>query len=154
MIALARVDERLIHGQVAYAWSIAYPSDAIIVVDEPSSKDDMQKALLKMACPKNLKCFVTDENKCVELLNKYPNKRFILVAKHPKSFLEIMNKGIKINSVNIGGIYYKEGRKQYTNTVYLDDDTKDIIIKIHDLGAYIDGRTTPSDAELNLYSKL
>ena len=48
MIALARVDERLIHGQVAYAWSIAYPSDAIIVVDEPSSKDDMQKALLRL----------------------------------------------------------------------------------------------------------
>ena len=154
MVTLSRVDERLIHGQVAYAWTKAYPSDAIIVIDDESAKDDMQKALLKMACPKNMKCFIANKEQSVELLNKYPNKKFFLVAKHPQSFLYLLEHGIKIDSVNVGGIYYKEGRNQYTNTVYLDEKTKDIILKIHDLGVYIDGRTTPSDSELDLVCKL
>ena len=153
MITLSRIDERLIHGQVAYSWTLAYPSDAIIVVDGPSSKDDMQKMLLKMACPKNLKCFIADEEESIKILNKYPNKKFFLVAKHPKSFLYLFENGIEMKSINVGGIYFKEGRKQYTNTVYLDEETKDVIIKIHDKGIYIDGRTTPSDAELDLFSK-
>lgn len=153
MITLARVDERLIHGQVAYAWTMAYPSDAIIVVDGFSAQDDMQKMLLKMACPKNLKCFITDEEKCVELLNKYPNKRFFLVTKHPKSYLRIIENGIEFKSINVGGIYFKEGRTQYTNTVYLDEETKEIIQKINSHNVYIDGRTTPSDAKLDLMTK-
>lgn len=153
MITLARVDERLIHGQVAYSWTMAYPSDAIIVVDEFSAQDDMQKMLLKMACPKNLKCFITNEEKCVELLNKYPNKRFFLVTKHPKSYLRIIEEGIKFKSINVGGIYFKEGRTQYTNTVYLDEETKEIIQKISNHDVYIDGRTTPSDAKLDLMTK-
>lgn len=154
MITLSRVDERLIHGQVAYSWTLAYPSDAIIAIDGSSAKDDMQKMLLKMACPKNLKCFIADEEKSIEILNKYPSKRFFLVAKHPKSFLYLIEHGIEMNNINIGGIYFKEGRKQYTNTVYLDEETIDVIKKIHDKGVYIDGRTTPSDAELDLFSKL
>lgn len=153
MITLARVDERLIHGQVAYSWTKAYPSDAVIAIDSQSAKDDMQKTLLKMACPKNMKCFVASEEQSVEILNKYPNKKFFLVAKHPKSYLYLLEHGIKTDSVNVGGIYFKEGRKQYTNTVYLDEETKDIILKIHDKGVYIDGRTTPSDPELDLICK-
>ena len=69
MITLARVDERLIHGQVAYSWTKAYPSDAVIAIDSQAAKDDMQKTLLKMACPKNMKCFVASEEQSVEILN-------------------------------------------------------------------------------------
>lgn len=76
-----------------------------------------------------MKCFVASEEQSVEILNKYPNKKFFLVAKHPKSYLYLLEHGIKMDSVNVGGIYFKEGRKQYTNTVYLDEETKDIILK-------------------------
>lgn len=154
MISLARVDERLIHGQVAYAWSIAYPADALIVVDEQAAKDRLQESLLKMACPRTLKCFVAGETRAIELIKKYPNKRFILVAKHPKSFLELMENGIEMKSVNVGGIYYKEGRRQVTNTVYLDEETTDVLKKIGARGVYLDGRTTPSDGDLDLMTKL
>lgn len=154
MITLSRVDERLIHGQVAYAWTLAYPSDAIIVIDEPSSKDSFAKSLLEMACPKSLKCFVYDVQNAVNLLNKYPNKKFFLVAKHPKIFLELIEHGIELNKVNIGGLYYQDGRKQYSKTIYLDEYTITILKKLDSLNVYLDGRTTPTDAELNLSLKL
>lgn len=154
MIALSRVDERLIHGQVAFAWTFQYKADAIVVVDAPSANDKMSKSLLEMACPRTMKCFVLDEEKSIALLKKYPNKKFFLVAKHPKTFLTLIENGIEMKSVNIGGIYYKEGRQQVTNTVFLDDETKEVLHKIHDKGIYLDGRTTPSDAELDLAKKI
>ncbi len=95
MITLARVDERLIHGQVAYAWTMVYPSDAIIVVDQEAEKDALQRSLLEMACPRTMKCFIANDNKSVEILKKY-----------------------------------------------------------HERGVYLDGRTTPSDNELDLFTKL
>ena len=39
MINLIRIDERLVHGQVAFAWSVAYPSDAILVMDPGAAGD-------------------------------------------------------------------------------------------------------------------
>ena len=154
MITLARVDERLIHGQVAYAWTMVYPSDAIIVVDQEAEKDALQRSLLEMACLRTMKCFIANESKSVEILKKYPKKKFFLVAKHPQSFLTIMKQGIEMKNINIGGIYFKEGRKQITNTVFLDQKSMDILKELHERGVYLDGRTTPSDNELDLFTKL
>lgn len=50
-IKLVRIDERLIHGQVAYSWSVEYQVDEIVVVDDELVHDDMQKMLLEMAVP-------------------------------------------------------------------------------------------------------
>ena len=101
-----------------------------------------------------LKCFIANESKSVEILKKYPKKKFFLVAKHPQSFLTIMKQGIEMKNINIGGIYFKEGRKQITNTVFLDQKSMDILKELHERGVYLDGRTTPSDNELDLFTKL
>ena len=63
MITIARIDERLIHGQVAYAWTVAYKSEAIMVIDNEIAKDKFQISLLQMACPAGVKCFICDEDK-------------------------------------------------------------------------------------------
>ena len=53
-----RIDDRLIHGQVAYAWTVAYKSEAIMVIDNEIAKDKFQISLLQMACPAGVKCFI------------------------------------------------------------------------------------------------
>lgn len=67
MITVARIDERLIHGQVAYAWTVEYKSQAVMVIDDEVAKDAFEKTLLEMACPKGLKCFLWSAKK--KLLN-------------------------------------------------------------------------------------
>lgn len=152
MINLFRIDERLVHGQVAFAWSVAYPSDAILVVDSEAASDPLQKQLLKLACPRSMKCFVTDENGGVDILKKYQSKRFLVVAKHPRIALDILNQGVHFDSLNVGGLYSKEGRTQITKTVFVDDDIRAILKEIHDKNVYLDGRTTPRDNSLDLFT--
>ena len=154
MINLIRIDERLVHGQVAFAWSVAYPSDAILVMDPGAAGDSLQKQLLKLACPKSMKCFVTDAEGGLHMLKKYGSKRFLVVAKHPKYALYLLENGIQFDSLNVGGLYFKEDRKQITKTVYVDEETDDILRRIHGYGVYLDGRTTPRDNSLDLFTLL
>lgn len=150
MITIARIDERLIHGQIAYAWTMEYKSHAVMAIDEEAAKDSFQKTLLEMACPKDLKCFVVGKEKAVELLKKYENKKIFIVVKDPAILLYLVENGISIPSINVGGLYFKEGRKQISKTIYLDDVLTENFQKLHDLGVELETRTTPRDAKTDL----
>lgn len=154
MITIARIDERLIHGQVAYSWTVAYKSDAVVAIDEEAAANKFQKDLLMFACPKNMKCFVVGEEKAAELLAKYPGKKFFLVAKYPSVFLRLAEAGIKIDSVNVGGIYFKPGRRQITKTVFVDEELASDLKKMHDMGITLDFRSAPSDKGADLVKLL
>ena len=134
MITIARIDERLIHGQVAYAWTVAYKSEAIMVIDNEIAKDKFQISLLQMACPAGVKCFICDEDKAVELLKKYEKRKIFVVVKHPGTLLSICKKGCSLEAVNVGGLYFKEGRRQISKTVYVDPEMEEIFRELDSLG--------------------
>lgn len=66
-VVMARVDERLIHGQMATAWLKKYPAQVVIVVDDASANDSLQTMLLQMAVSGRMKCEVTTLTKAKEL---------------------------------------------------------------------------------------
>ncbi|MDH6365930.1 MULTISPECIES: PTS sugar transporter subunit IIB [unclassified Breznakia] len=150
MITITRIDERLIHGQVAFAWTTAYKVDVVMVVDNEVSKDDFQKSLLEMACPAGLKCLVVDDEKAVKFLERNENKRFFIVVKEPGVLVKMMNNGVTFDSINVGGIYFKEGRRQLSKTVYVDDAMVEDFKKLDANGVALDVRTTPSDTSEDL----
>lgn len=145
MIIIARIDERLIHGQVAYAWSVAYKSEAIMVIDDEVAKDDFQKSLLQLACPPQIKCLIYDEDKAVEMLKKYEKRKIFIVVKHPKTLLRLAKDDVGLTSVNVGGLYYKEGRRPLAKTIYVDEELEQVFRELNQLGVKLETRTTPTD---------
>jgi mannose/fructose/N-acetylgalactosamine-specific phosphotransferase system component IIB len=154
MITIARIDERLIHGQVAYAWSVAYKSEGIMVIDNEVAKDIFQVSLLQMACPKGVKCIICDEEKAAELLKKYEKRKLFVVVKHPSALLSICEKGIELKEINVGGLYYKEGRRQLSKTVYVDAEMESVFRKLSEMGIKLENRTTPTDTKEDLMELL
>lgn len=150
MISLIRIDERLIHGQVAYSWSTAYQADAVIALDAEAANNPLQKQLLELAAPKSLKCYVLDEVGTVSLLKKNQETKFIIVTKSPKSILFLIENNIEIKSINVGGLYFKPGRRKVTKTVYLDDELEQELLVLNQRGVELDGRTAPTDKNLDL----
>ena len=55
MIKLLRVDERLIHGQVAFAWTNSLKADCILIVNDAVAADKLRSNSLKMAAPAGVK---------------------------------------------------------------------------------------------------
>lgn len=154
MITIARIDERLIHGQVAFAWTTAYKSQAIMVIDEQVSKDAFQKSLLEMACPTGLKCFIVDLSRAVELLKKHESKKIFIVVKHPSTYLSLIKAGIKLSSINVGGLYFRDARRPLSKTVYVDDEMCSIFKQLHDEYVALEIRVTPSDTSVDLMKLL
>ena len=60
MISLFRIDDRLIHGQVAMAWSKAANADIIIAVDKTAANDQLQKMALLLAKPSGVEAKIID----------------------------------------------------------------------------------------------
>ncbi|MFW2168271.1 PTS sugar transporter subunit IIB, partial [Enterobacter cloacae complex sp.6722794] len=69
IIALARVDDRLIHGQVATRWTKEMRVKRIIVVSDEVAKDTVRSTLLKQVAPPGVTAHVVDVDKCVRVYN-------------------------------------------------------------------------------------
>ena len=117
-IALARIDDRLIHGQVVTVWSKETKCQRIIVCNDDVANDEIRKTLLTQVAPPGVKSHVV-EDKAIKVINnpKYENDIVLLLFTNPTDVLRLVDAGIDIKSVNIGGMSFKEGKIQITPAI-------------------------------------
>lgn len=155
-IVLARIDDRLIHGQVATVWTKVTNCQRIIVCDDDVASDSIRSTLLKQVAPPGIKSSVVSVDKGVRAYNnpKYENDKCMLLFTNPASVLRMVEAGVNIKSVNIGGMSFKEGKKQITNAVSVNDDDIAAFKALHAKGIELEIRKVDSDAKVDLMSVL
>ena len=123
-VVLARVDDRLIHGEVVTAWTPTMRANRIIIVDDEVSKDEFNVRVVKALAPAGTKVFVYDVEKAADRLMR-PGKageRLIVLAKTPITFDRLVKAGVPIKEVNLGGAGIRNKRQPFINNVALDPD--------------------------------
>jgi PTS system N-acetylgalactosamine-specific IIB component/PTS system mannose-specific IIB component len=154
-IVVTRIDERLIHGQVAYSWSVAYQVTEFIVIDDGVATDPTQLLLLSLAVPSGKRHAILSVEDAVKyLVEQSDQEKTFIVVKSPRVLLSLIEKGIILPSINVGGMYYKVGKQEISKTVYLDEEDKSIFLKIRDYGIPCEIRTSPNDTSIDLFSKI
>lgn len=155
-IVLARIDDRLIHGQVATVWSKATNCQRIIVCDDEVAKDKIRSTLLKQVAPAGIKSHVVDLAKAVRVYNnpKYENDRCLLLFTNPSSVLYLVENGVPIKSVNIGGMSFHEGKKQVSSAVSVDQEDIDAFNKLHEKGIELEVRKVDTDKKQDMMDLL
>lgn len=125
-IGLARIDDRLIHGQVATRWTKETNVTRIIVVSDEVAADTVRKTLLTQVAPPGVTAHVVDVAKMIRVYNnpKYAGERVMLLFTNPTDVERIVEGGVKITSVNIGGMAFRQGKTQVNNAISVDE--KDI----------------------------
>lgn len=135
-INLARVDERLIHGQVMLTLSQRNGVNSIFVVDDVVAKDKFMKDLYKSAGSRTgKKTIVMTIDKAKFYWDEYEFKDYsaIVIAKTIKVFYELAKHGIPITELNLGGIAKKsEDDVQVYSTVYIDAEDAKMLREMHD----------------------
>lgn len=126
-VNLARVDERLIHGQVMMTLSQKAGVNSIFVVDEAVAKDKFMRDLYKSAGGRTgQKTIVITPEKAVHYWDKFEFKDYecILLTKTVSVIYDLVKKGIPMNELNIGGIAQKDPEKDLlvTKSVYLNKE--------------------------------
>ncbi len=111
-IGLTRIDDRLIHGQVATRWTKETNVQRIIVVSDEVANDHVRKTLLTQVAPPGVTAHVVDVDKMVRVWNnpKYGQDRVMLLFTNPTDVLRVVEQGVDIKTVNIGGMAFRQGK--------------------------------------------
>ena len=155
-IGLARIDDRLIHGQVATRWTKETKVNRIIVVNDEVDKDTVRKTMLKQAAPPGVTAHVVNVAKMVRVYNnpEYNDDRVMLLFTNPTDALYLVEAGLDIKSVNIGGMAYREGKKQITSAVSVDDKDIAAFQKLASLNVELDVRKVSNDRQADMIDLL
>ena len=153
MVKLLRLDERLIHGQIAIKWSRHLSVNRILVLNDEAAKNDLIKKSLMMAAPSNLKVAITSMDEGIELLNdpRGESLNILVLVKTPQDVLEILDRAKGIKTVNIGNYgrvaprIGTEPRKTFRSNLYLYDSEISTLKKILETGVECVYQTTPED---------
>lgn len=144
-----RIDERLIHGQVAAMWTGTLKVTRIMVVDNEVVKNDFKKRMLKMACPSGVKLSILDTATATQNINirKYEGDRIFVIVKGPEVLEELINKGFPLKEVNVGNMSGGAGTRQVKKTVCITEDDDRAFRYLNDKGVYLYTQMVPSEAK-------
>ncbi len=147
-VCAIRIDERLIHGQVATLWQGIWNCNRIMVIDEKSANDPILKSVLRIACPSNVKLSVIDADKAAENLKsgKYGNEKITIVTKNPGNIVSLINNGFIPNiEITVGNMSSGNEKKRINKNICVtDEDIKNFKI-LSDNGLKIVQQLVPSE---------
>ena len=101
MIKHLRIDNRLIHGQVAVTWMNNIGADKIIVCNDKVAADPIQKMALPMAARGNT-VYVLTIDETIKYAQEHPEETMFIIAKFPTDALAILKSGLEVERVNVG----------------------------------------------------
>lgn len=152
VIGLARIDDRLIHGQVATRWTKETNVKRIIVVSDEVAADKVRSTLLTQVAPPGVTAHVVDIAKMLRVYNnpKYAGERVMLLFTNPTDVERIVEGGVKITSVNIGGMAFRQGKTQVNNAISVDEKDIEAFNKLNARGIELEARKVSTDQKLKM----
>jgi len=123
-LALVRVDDRLIHGQVVVGWVRMAGATRIVVADDAVAKDEMQKTLMRFAAPPGVETSILPVEDAANALlhNAFPDDTIMLLTRGPQQLVQLMAAGVPLTRVDVGNVGGASGRTRLTKEVAAGPD--------------------------------
>lgn len=155
-IELARIDDRFIHGQVLTKWVKLRPINRIIIVSDAVAQDEMRKTLVLSVAPPNIKASAVTVDKMVRAYQspRYTNDSVMLLFERPEDIVELVEKGVQLKEINVGGMRFEKNRQQITKAVSVSPSNVEAFKKLHELGVRLELRQLPGDTSIDFYQEL
>lgn len=152
-IKLARLDTRLLHGQVATAWTPDSKANRIIVVSDAVAKDELRKSLIQQAAPNNVRANIVPISKMIEVAkdDRFGGVDAFLLFETVEDVLTAVEGGVPIKSLNVGSMAHSEGKTMVNKVLSMDKNDVAAFEKLRDLGVEFDVRKVPNDSKANLF---
>ncbi len=151
-LALVRIDDRLVHGQVVEGWVPHLKIQEVVVVSEEAAGDPTQVMLMRLALPDSVGLQVVGIEPAASTLKGAAAgpRRVMALAPGPQEILALLEKGVAIKDVNIGGLHYMAGKLQLGRAVYLSAPDMKALLAIATRGVQLEGRGIPSDPPVDI----
>lgn len=155
-VVLARIDDRLIHGQVVTGWLKLTNGNKIYIVDDKLKNDAMMQTILKTAAPVGTKVFVQSQAECAAALKKegQPNERIVILAKTPQVFEYLIDEGAAFPQIILGGMGMTGNRQRFYKNIAASEEEIECMRRIVAKGTEIIYQLVPDEASKNIKTLL
>lgn len=153
MIAQLRVDDRLIHGQVALVWTKELNTPGIIVANDNAANNQMVQMTLKMATPTGKKLLIRTVDDAIKVFNnsKGANMRIFALTNSVKDALKIAQNVKDIEGINVANVgrFAKDANDavQLSSTLMLSQDELESLKELASLDIPVFNQVVPSNAK-------
>lgn len=145
-ILLTRIDNRLIHGQVATQWTSSIGANLILVANDDVAANTFRQGLMDMAAPNYAQTRYWTVQKTIETIHKASEaQKIFIVCENPQDVLKLVEGGVPIKKVNIGNMHMSEGKRQVVGSVAVDDKDVESFKKLQELGIELEIRKVPQE---------
>jgi len=144
-IVLARIDARLIHGQIYAMWCAGTKADVIAVADDDTAASSFQQSLMDMAVPAGVKTVYVSLPEAKEVLEDLKEERIFLITASPENLLTLLENGLTVSECVIGNMPMASGKRQITPAVAVDENDIHALKRIRDYGCTVSIRKLPGD---------
>lgn len=147
-----RIDDRLIHGQVATMWSNRLNVTRLMVVNDQVASNDVQKQVLRMATPAGIASSIISTEKALTNIkaNKYEGQNVLLIVKSPMDLLPFVDAGFDLPTVNVGNMSNRPGTEVLRPNISVNPDEKKAFETLLGDGIEITTIMTPDDKKTYL----
>lgn len=146
MIKMLRVDYRLLHGQVAFSWSQSLGIDAIFIISDTVKKDPLRLQALKLAKPEGTKVVVKNSDEAIKILQSGVTSKYkVFIICEDLSIVQKIVPYTEVKEINLGNIPFKDGKKQVSTSIFLDQNEAKIIKQLQQQGYKLYSQMVPND---------
>lgn len=144
-LSLIRIDDRLIHGQVVLGWSRVLKPDRIVVANNRIAKNAWERKFYTASVPPHIKVsFLTLDETAVELLNNlYRNESVLMLFESVEDLFALVQKGIRLDEINIGGLHHRRGAQELLPYVFLTEEDRRLLRELVKLGIRLLAQDVP-----------
>lgn len=147
MIKLVRIDHRLLHGQVAFAWTKSLWTNCILIANDEVAKDNLRMSALRMAAPSGVKLVIKNMEDSITALNSGVTDKYhlMIILESIKDADELTKQVPSIKNVNLGGVKTEEGKKQISMAVFVSPEEIQRLQDMNQRGIAVEVKMVPED---------
>lgn len=154
-LEFVRIDDRLIHGQVVASWLHAYSNvEKIMIVDDKTSTDPFMQDMFSLLVPTGIEINIYNITDAIAKIKEGINRPTMMIVKFPETIEKLVDGGVDISYLNIGGMGMTGNRKNFYKNISVSEEEKEIFKRLIDRGMQIDIQIIPAYNKVDMKSLL
>ncbi|MDV0429734.1 PTS sugar transporter subunit IIB [Lactiplantibacillus sp. DA1] len=153
-IRLARIDSRLLHGQVATVWTKSVSPNRILVVSDEVAQDALRKILIVQAAPPGVRANVITVDKMIEIYQDplFDGVKPLILTDTPQNMARLVDGGLDFSQtgVDIGSLAFSTGMVMVTNAIAIGRDEARALYALQAAGLKVFAQKVPTDKQVDV----
>lgn len=145
----ARVDDRLIHGQVVVGWRQHLRFEKVWVVDDALAADPFIGDVLRLAAPADVAVRLLTVAQAARALAAPTARQTLLLFREPQAALALVEAGVRLAQLNVGNLAARPGSRRAWQSISLTDAHAAALDALAERGVSIAFQATPDDPPLS-----